>query len=379
MNKHILKYLILSSIVLLMGACADNEADLLSPKIYFDKKEHHVPVEGGDDKMTLDLTSRVSNMLEQDVEVNYSIGEAELVAAYNAKYGTSYEVFNSNYAQLDTTKTSIKSGFLYADKVKLVLSNLDNVKIGKSYLLPVRLKSNSVPVIPGSDIMYFVLSKPLTIKKVGVFTNHYISVRFPSNTFFKSFTYEALVYATAFNGSSHTIMGTEGVMILRVGDTGGGIARNILQIAGGQHYEAPDPLLANKWYHLALTYDQMTGKTIMYVNGNKWAESAWAIAGFDPNADVGFKIGKLDGFKWGERPFSGYMSEIRVWSVARTENQLKQNMFGVDPKTDGLELYYKLDGSDVTEGRTLRDAAKNLEGKTNRITIKQLDAPVTIE
>ena len=25
-------------------------------------------------------------------------------------------------------------------------------------------------------------------------------------------------------------------------------------------------------------------------------------------------------FKWGERPFHGKMSEVRVWSVARTEN-----------------------------------------------------------
>ena len=56
--------------------------------------------------------------------------------------------------------------------------------------------------------------------------------------------------------------------------------------------------------------------------------------GFDPNADVGFNIGKIPGFPWGERPFYGYMSEVRVWSVARSENQIKQNMLSVDPKSD---------------------------------------------
>jgi hypothetical protein len=39
---------------------------------------------------------------------------------------------------------------------------------------------------------------------------------------------------------------------------------------------------------------------------------------------MGFYIGRIYGFKWGERPFHGKMSEVRVWSVARTENQLKQ-------------------------------------------------------
>src|SRR3712207_7317384 len=84
-------------------------------------------------------------------------------------------------------------------------------------------------------------------------------------------------------------------MILRIGDTGGGISGNVLQAAGRQHYESPDGLQSDKWYHVALTYDQGTGKTVMYLNGAKWAESAWNIPGINPNADVGFNIGKLPG------------------------------------------------------------------------------------
>ena len=29
------------------------------------------------------------------------------------------------------------------------------------------------------------------------------------------------------------------------------------------------------------------------------------IDGFDPNSDMGFYIGRIYGFKWGERPFHG--------------------------------------------------------------------------
>ena len=67
-----------------------------------------------------------------------------------------------------------------------------------------------------------------------------------------------------------------------------------------------------------------------------------------------------------------------VWSVARTENQLKQNMLGVDPASEGLALYYKLDGSETQEGGVIKDATGRINGTTNGITIKTLDAPIAI-
>ena len=66
------------------------------------------------------------------------------------------------------------------------------------------------------------------------------------------------------------------------------------------------------------------------------------------------------------------MSEIRVWNVARTENQIKQNMLGVNPKSDGLELYFKMNGTEKTSPNTITDAANGIE-------IKQLDEPLTME
>ena len=81
----------------------------------------------------------------------------------------------------------------------------------------------------------------------------------------------------------------------------------------------------------------------------------------------------------GTRPIFGYMSEVRVWNVARTENQLNQNMMGVDPKSEGLVLYYKLNSSELQEGGTIKDATGTIDGGTNGITIKELDTPITIK
>lgn len=376
MKKHFFKHFVLAIAACCVVSCQDSEGDLLKQKVYFENSLQNVTMPDTGTTLDVDITSRLSNKQGADVEVSYTVADSSLVAAYNSKYGTDYIPFKAADATFSKASSSIAAGEIYAGKVSLTLSKLDQLKEGKSYMLPLRLHSGSAPVISGEDIAYVVLAKPVKIAKAGDFYNKYISVKFPAGTYFKSFTYEALINSIWW-GNNCTVMGSEGIMILRVGDVGGGISSGILQAAGRQHYEAPEKLQINKWYHVALTFDQATGKTVMYLNGVKWAESAWNISGFDPNADVGFNIGKIPGFPWGERPFYGYMSEVRVWSVARTENQIKQNMLSVDPKSDGLELYFKMNGSETVTGNKIKDSAKGLECTTGGLEFTDLTQPIT--
>lgn len=376
--KHIFNYLMLGAIALLTHACNnESESDLLEPKVYFENKTQMLSIEG--ETMTVELSSRLTTLSDSPVEVTYAIADKSVVDEYNAKYGTSYEMFDASHASLSSTSSTIASGDIYSEIISVELSNLSTVEEGKSFILPVKVQSNSVPTLPGTDMVFFFISKPVKITTVAKFNSNYIKVPFPAGTYFNSFTYEALVYISRF-GSNNTIMGTEGIMILRIGDAGGGVTpKDIIEVAGQQTYKVSDPVQTGKWYHIALTYDQPSGKSAIYVNGSKWAETGWAIPGFDPNADVGFNIGKIPGFQWGERPLYGYMSEVRVWSVARTETQLKQNMLTVDPKSPGLELYFKLNGTDALTGGYITDCAKGLECTTNLSTFEELETPVKIE
>ena len=43
------------------------------------------------------------------------------------------------------------------------------------------------------------------------------------------------------------------------------------------------------------------------------------------------------------------MSEVRLWSVARTANQIRENMMFVDSGSDGLVGYWKLNGEDIEQ------------------------------
>ncbi len=376
MNKHILSFGLIGCMALLSGACNESEGDLLESKVYFENKETTIEVEDNAKEMSFDLASRLSTMTSSEVNVNYTIADASVVESYNKQYGTNYQMFDPANVELSNSNSIIPSGKLYANNVKLKIKNLDALQEGKPFILPIRVQS-SIETLPGTNIAYFFINKPLKIQDVANFSSNYIRVIFPAGFKFKSFTYEALINLR-YIGSNMTVMGTEGIMILRIGDPPI-TPMGCLEVAGQQHYNVTEPLVKNRWYHVALTFDQPSGKTAIYVNGEKKAGSEWAIQGFDPNADTGFNIGKIPNFPWGERPFPGFMSEVRVWSVARTPNQLKQNMFTVDPKSDGLELYYKLDGSEKIEGGKIMDATGKIEGQTGGFSIQHLDTPVTIK
>ncbi|KGI61225.1 DUF1735 and LamG domain-containing protein [Prevotella sp. S7 MS 2] len=379
MNKHIFGYMAFALGALLFTACNnESEADLLETKVYFPEQEHQVTLDG-QPTLNIEISARLSKVHSDDVEVSYELGDTSLISDFNAKGATKHMALNAENVKLEVSKAKIVKGDLSADKVMLSLSNLDKLKEGTSYVIPIKLSSSNMPVIEGNNIEYIVISNPIRITKVGEFRRSNITVMFPASAYLKSFTYEALVYATGWY--ENTIMGCEGFSIFRVGDIGGGIAAGVAQIAGKIKYEAPEKLQSKQWYHLAVTYDVSSGKTVMYKNGVKWAEQQSDFQGFSPNADYGFQIGMLVGFPWGDRPFYGYMSEVRVWSVARSENDIKQHMLGVDPKSEGLELYYKLDGTDKTEGNEIYDKAKGIRGemRANSINIATLPEPINIK
>ena len=387
--KHLtIQTLILLLSMLLTWGCKDETKDLLAPKVYFESKESKVEV--GDDDASLEQTirARVSSAYGSTIDITYALADRSAVDAFNSKNGTNYKMFDPSQVQISNTRTTIQGGEIYSDKVSLKLSALDKVEAGTSYLLPVRIASAGLPVIAGTDITYFVISKPVRIRKAAGFSSDYIKVPILPGTIFKSVTYEALIYID-YLGGNNTIMGGEGVLILRIGDPALPDGHNDwLQIAGSKQYHSTQSFVTGRWYHVAFTYDQPSGKTALYINGVKASESTWDNPGFDLSTGAGgFFIGKVAGFMWGERAFNGKMSEVRLWNVARTENQIKQNMLSVNPSSDGLAAYYKLNGKDQfqKDGKWfVKDASKNgmdgiVNGGFDQLNVVDLPEPISIK
>lgn len=330
----------------LAAGCQDQEAELLTPKLYFENEENVIEA-GETAELTYDLKSRLTSDIASDVNVAYTIlTDEKVLADYNQKFGKEYVLYTG--ASLESETSTIAAGEIYSSPVGLKLTGLDEIDESKTFLLPVRVSTSDVPLIDGAEITYFIIKKPIEIMTAARFNGSttYVKVPISPLNVFNEVTYEAIVNVSSF-GNNNTVMGCEGIRIMRIGDAGGGsIDEDILQVAGiGELTWFDNPLQAGKWYHLAFTCNS-AGEGRLYVNGENVVTGSVTMSAdlTDGGADYGFSIGMVPRFKWGPRPFNGYMSEVRLWDVVRSANQIKENMLNVDPSTPGLVAYYKFNG-----------------------------------
>ena len=91
----------------------------------------------------------------------------------------------------------------------------------------------------------------------------------------------------------------------------------------GNHQEVQDPmpLLANQWYHVAVTYDAPTTTMVLYKNGIEVNRNTFVAACTAANAQV-----LIGSFQAGMNLFAGSIDEVRIWSVVRTTSEIVANM-----------------------------------------------------
>ncbi|HIY69236.1 MAG TPA: DUF1735 and LamG domain-containing protein [Candidatus Alistipes intestinigallinarum] len=284
--------------------------------------------------------------------------------------------------------------------------------IDATYLVPIRISGASIGVLGGSDVAWYVVKRSSAITVAaqlgaGNWINFPTLDKYGANSSawngLTAMTYEALIYIDQFATqdetstpvSISTIMGVEQYLLLRLGDTN--FERQQLQFDGsgsGSQFgkipgkDATKNLEAGRWYHVACTYDQTTQTVRIYVDGKIQSEETgvgismpskktqinlamralydlWNTAseaekpqyetddtGYDKLGDAyQFFIGK----SYNEyRPLNGKIAEARVWSVARTPEQIWENMYNVENPADDPSLlgYWKFNEG---AGNTVKD------------------------
>jgi Ca2+-binding RTX toxin-like protein len=76
----------------------------------------------------------------------------------------------------------------------------------------------------------------------------------------------------------------------------------------------------NEWHHIAANYDSATGIRKIYLDGQKVAEGRSSSPNIATNSN--FTIGKT----FDQEYFSGQIDDVRVWNVARTDDQIAAQM-----------------------------------------------------
>lgn len=349
----------------------------------------------------------------QDVTVSLAV-DPSLVAAYNARYGTAWPMLDEKYYTLSAPETTIAAGRTVSDVVTLQLRGLMGegeeqtgaLPLDETFLVPVRISGASMDVLRGSDVAYYVVKRSSAIT-VAAQLNSGNWINFPTLDKYgenskawnglTAMTYEALIYIDEFATqdetstpvSISTIMGVEQYLLLRIGDTN--FERQQLQFDGsgsGSQFgkfpgkDATKNLEAGRWYHVACTYDQAARTVRIYVDGRiQSEESGVGIATQSEDNRINLAMRALYDYylnnptednekKYGgfvdayqffigksydeKRPLNGKIAEARVWSVARTPEQIWENMYNVENPADDPTLlgYWKFNEG---AGNTVRD------------------------
>lgn len=288
--------------------------------------------------------------------------------------------------------------------------------LDETFLVPVRISGASMDVLRGSDVAYFVVKRSSAITVAaqlgeGNWINFPTLDKYGANSQawngLTAMTYEALIYIDQFATSTVTsdgntnkvsissVMGVEQYLLLRIGDTN--FERQQLQFdgsGGGSNFgkfpssDATKCLSTGRWYHVACTYDQTTQTVRVYVDGKIQSEETgvgiaipskknqinlamralydlWNTTPDDQKSqyeteDTGYNsLGDAYQFFIGKsydeyRPLNGKIAEARVWSVARTPEQIWENMYDIENPADDPTLlgYWKFNEG---AGNTVKD------------------------
>ena len=127
-------------------------------------------------------------------------------------------------------------------------------------------------------------------------------------------------------------------------------------------------ILSGEWTHLAVTWTS-GGQMVGYVNG---VQVKSISASSNPIGTTGNSL-IIGAAPWNPSAFSinGYVDEARIWNVARTATQIRENMCKtlVGNET-GLQAYYRFDQYDASGQTTLCDITSN----NNHGTLNNMDA-----
>ena len=193
-------------------------------------------------------------------------------------------------------------------------------------------------------------------------------------------TIEGLIYVDSFKAESErsdaTLAGISSLwgyesggavnFLLRFGDAG--VSTNMLQlIVNEKKYIVNYKFKEKQWYHIAMTYDGVDIK--FYINYRERLSVGYS--GNISLAGPSFCLGQSFN-QW--RGFNGKMSEVRIWNMARTMKELKDNALDViqfDLEKDKLLAYWKMNKVMAASGNKM---ISDISGNEHHITVKRQGA-----
>lgn len=334
-----------------------------------------------DGQSSIGLTVTTTDKAETDIKVGVKV-DPQLLDAFNVSTGRNCQVPPEGSYTIEGGEVVIEAGKTQSAQVKI---SADSEKLleGVAYCLPVTITSvegTDRKILESARTAYVMLTKVINIKAAylpGDDACFDIPGFGGENSPVKALgqmTLEMKVLPVAFGedptsaGSIGSLCGCEENFLFRFGN-GAGSPTNKLELVGGaigtaSHPDKKDhyPFRADKefptghWLHFAAVYDgqflriYLDGEQIHFIEARNGGTINLSMAYDGHTWDDTFSIGRSVGY---QRFFNGYVSECRVWNVARTTAQLEDGICYVDPTSEGLISYWRFDGETQEDGTVL--------------------------
>ena len=350
--KHYIIYPVLLFMIFL-GAC-ENDDGSFDNKAYINSSSKVGEILLKPDVVNLERTlqAAIAKPAENEITIKYTVDKS-LVDFYNqAYYDNAIILPQDNYA-LEGATVIITKGNVKSTEGKIIFKDLKSLDTDLIYVLPVTIGEANIDLLKSGKTQYFVFKGADLINVVGDIEENFLSVNWTKPEVcngLTQLTMEALIRARNYDRLISTVMGIEGRFLIRIGDAG--FPSNQIQIATNRgnfpNADSNKGLPTNEWVHIALTYDSTDGSMIVYVNGKKQSEGVKNVG------TVNLGVGGKDGFYIGRsyedsRFLAGEISECRIWNVVRTQEEIANNPYFVEPTSDGLVAYWKFnDESDFS-------------------------------
>ena len=303
------------------------------------------------------VTATSTNKVDEDVRIKFGIDNS-LVEAYNEAHSTNYFPVPDGTVEIENQDVVIEKGKTFSTPATVKVISTEGLDEGRVYVIPVTIQqSEGLDVLVPSKTIYLQISRvlhftSLNISNPELYSNFMFSE--DKKLSLSNFTYEIKFYSEEWHSIARMCCfssadGSRSNM-LRFGEAGMDV--NCLQwVCPTGSVPSVTRFSTNRWYTLSLTYDG--SKFTMYVDGVKDAQ-------LDGDGQpVDFQMFEI-GMSWTSYRYSQYfkgrIAEVRVWNRALTPAELQMGLCAVDPHSEGLMAYWKMNEG---EGYIFHDSTDN--------------------
>lgn len=339
--KSLLKLLVFVWAVFNLITACQSKYDIIENGVYLTdaQKTKFKKVTIDETGATTSINARLGSKIDQEVVVHYGI-DIDFLSTYNIQNGTDYQLLPEKYYSFSEEKSVITVGNVSSTPISLIIKPFDkDIDTSQKYAIPV-----SITHVEGVDKIDASSSLLIIIDQVIVTTVPYLASQkityLPQEPLVCSnWTLEWMIckneYKRQFvNQWDITDSSAKLAIHSKIGDVDAELNQFKVNVRGNKP-KSMARFTENKWYHMALTYDGVNIR--YYVDG--------VLDFTSPHVTPG-EVFYFSDFKFGEGSLQGYINELRVWSVARSQMDIANNMYIVSPDSPGLEIYWKCnDGS----------------------------------